>query len=87
MINKTKKWLLHPIIKERVTTFCAAGYQEVTVEELWQYVLEYRWKKRCPQTLQAMKIDLRQITPNNFFDYQQIKAVQKKDFDDLNYLM
>ena len=34
-----------------------------------------------------MKEDIKKITANDYFDYQQLKAVTKVGFDDLDHLL
>ncbi|MEG0731601.1 MAG: post-transcriptional regulator [Vagococcus sp.] len=87
MISKTKKWRLNPIIKECVVTFSKNGYQEISEEDIWRYILDYRWQKKCPETFQEMKKDLKKLSANDFFDYQQLKAMQKDKFEELNFLL
>jgi hypothetical protein len=51
------------------------------------YLVNFRWKRKQPETIQEMKEDIKKITANDYFDYQQLKAVTKVGFDDLDHLL
>lgn len=61
-------------LKLKCQFFQGLGYKSVNERELLNYVTEYRWKKKPPKSIVACRQDILSITPNEFFDYQQLKA-------------
>lgn len=86
-LNKATTWLLKGSVKEQVKELLADGYQEVTEQDMWDFLVNFRWKRERPDSIQGMKEDIKNITPNDYFDYQQLKAVTKNSFDDLEHLL
>lgn len=86
-ISMTTNWLLKGTIKEQVKSLLKSGYTEVTEKDMLDYLVNFRWKRKQPETIQKMKEDIKKITANDYFDYQQLKAVTKVGFDDLDYLL
>lgn len=86
-ISMTTNWLLKGTIKEQVKSLLKSGYTEVTEKDMLDYLVNFRWKRRQPETIQEMKEDIKKITANDYFDYQQLKAVTKVGFDDLDHLL
>ncbi|MBO0443522.1 post-transcriptional regulator [Vagococcus fluvialis] len=86
-ISMTTNWLLKGTIKEQVKSLLKSGYTEVTEKDMLDYLVNFRWKRKQPETIQKMKEDIKKITANDYFDYQQLKAVTKVGFDDLDHLL
>lgn len=86
-LNKTTSWRLKKTIKRQVADFLEAGYHEITEKDMWEYLLNYRWKRKRPESIILMKEDILKISANDYFDYQQLKAMTKINFDDLDQLL
>lgn len=86
-ISMTTNWLLKGTIKEQVKSLLKSGYTEVTEKDMLDYLVNFRWKRKQPEAIQEMKEDIKKITANDYFDYQQLKAVTKVGFDDLDHLL
>ena len=86
-LNKTTHWLLQKTVKEQVQLFLKLGYQEVTEKDMWEFLECYYWKKNHPKGLKEMKLGIREITPNDYFDYQRLKAMTKNKFEELDFLL
>lgn len=86
-ISMTTNWLIKGTIKEQVKSLLKSGYTEVTEKDMLDYLVNFRWKRKQPETIQKMKEDIKKITANDYFDYQQLKAVTKVGFDDLDHLL
>ncbi|WP_271495213.1 post-transcriptional regulator [Enterococcus sp. 5H] len=69
-----QKILLKKELKAKCQFFQQLGYSSVNEAELMNYLVGYRWKKNTPQSLKACREDILHIEPNEFFDYQQLKA-------------
>ncbi|MDT2865587.1 hypothetical protein [Vagococcus carniphilus] len=44
-------------------------------------------KKNYPETIALIKEDIKKMTPNEFFDYQQMKAMMSNDCQNIDDLM
>lgn len=86
-ISLTTSWLLKGTIKEQVGKLLKSGYTEVTEKDMLDFLINFRWKREQPDNINEMKTDIKKITANEYFDYQQLKAVTKIDFDDLDHLL
>lgn len=86
-ISMTTNWLLKGTVKEQVKTLLESGYKEVTEKDMLDFLVNFRWKRSKPETIQEMKEDIKKVTANDYFDYQQLKAITKIDFDDLDHLL
>lgn len=85
-----QKIILKQAVKKKIQSFTRAGYQEILQPELLEFLLEYRWKRRKINDLSARLQDLKEVTANDFFDYQQLKIqtsaktlAELDDFSDL----
>ncbi|MGK0551024.1 post-transcriptional regulator [Enterococcus faecalis] len=85
-----QKFLLKKVIKKKCQVFQQLGYSSVNEDELINYLLAYRWRHKEKMTLKARRKDIQQIEPNDFFDFQQLKAqtstLQLNDWHDLEDL-
>ena len=84
---KPNRWLLKNTVKQQVNHLLGEGYQEITEKDMWEFLECFYWKKNCPQTLKEMKVSIKKINANDYFDYQRLKAMTKNDFDDLDLLL
>ncbi|WP_086329125.1 post-transcriptional regulator [Enterococcus sp. 4G2_DIV0659] len=85
-----QKFLLKKELKAKCQSFQQLGYSSVNENELMNYLVSYRWKKKSPSSIKACKEDILHIEPNEFFDYQQLIAQTSsltiKDWHDLTDL-
>ncbi|WP_164709446.1 post-transcriptional regulator [Enterococcus mediterraneensis] len=86
----TEKIYLYHAFYQKLKQFKKAGYQTVTKAELMAYCQNYLWRRKNAETLKQQKQTLSKITPNDFFDYQQLQIQTKQqsfaeldDFSDL----
>ena len=86
-LNKTTHWLLQKTVKEQVQLFLDSGYQEVTEKDMWEFLEYYYWKKKRPKALKELKLAIKEVTPNDYFDYQRLKAMTKNEFEELDFLL
>lgn len=77
-------------LKAKCQWFEQLGYSAVNEAELVNYLVAYRWKRHIPSSVKACRQDILSIQPNDFFDYQQLKAQTSsltiKDWHDLEDL-
>lgn len=94
MKNKLKwrqVFLLRRSLKKKLREFHRAGYLNVVESEMWDYLIEKRWKFSQDKTIAEYKNDIKNMVINDFFDYQQLKAQVKNvdsfDFGDIQDLL
>ncbi len=78
--------MLRRDVQRKKRALDSSGYHYITEEDIYDYLLHYRWKSGKPATLKVMKDDIRQFTANDFFDYQQIKAMTAVTIEDISEL-
>lgn len=86
-LSKITIWRLNASINELVLIFQEYGYQNISKSDILDYLVNYRWKKIKPETINLMKKDIQLITVNDFFDFQQVKTMKQENFDDMEYLL
>lgn len=84
---KVYRWLLKTTLTQVCVSLVEEGYPQITEETLWEYIALFRWKKDVPHDFKAMKADIRQVTANDFFDYEHWKALTAETFDDMDSLL
>lgn len=75
------------VIENQVRKLLDEGYQGITEQDMYEFLEKFYWKIEQPKTIQAMEISISKISANDYFDFQQLKAVTKSDFAELNYLL
>lgn len=73
-IRLKRKIRLKRLVRKKCREFEKNGYQKIIEEDFWQYLLAYRWKRNKMVNYQSMKMDLKSVSINEYFDYQVIKA-------------
>ncbi|CAM3226631.1 post-transcriptional regulator [Vagococcus fessus] len=78
-----KGLLLNKAVKKKYNEFTKHGYKEIKLEELWDYLENYRWQKKAAKSVWEKRRDILLVTENEFFDYQVIRArtIRPQDFD------
>lgn len=89
--QKWDKEDFHYLLTRAVLVFSRSGYENVTTEELWIYLTKFRWRNKHPKRYYQVIRDILKITPNDYFNYIQIKAqvydVKSMDEYDLSDLI
>lgn len=83
-----ERWQLRRGMKQKTKEFHRLGYLNMTEAELWEYMQEKVWHHDWSTKEKRQSVLI--ITPNDFFDYQRVKAQVKdvlsfdwEDIDDL----
>ena len=78
-------------LTSKAKDFEKQGYASVTARDLWNYLISYRWKKGEPSLYYEVVSDIMDITPNQYFNYESVKAqvydVKSIDKYDLSNLL
>lgn len=70
-------------LKKKLAQFAADGYSHIQLAEFKQF-LAYRWKQKKISGWLKERNDLKQVTVNDFFDYQQM-LVETADESKFNW--
>lgn len=70
-------------LNQKLQQFANEGYPNIELAEFQQF-LNYRWQQRQITGWLQKRCDLKQITPNDFFDYQQM-LVETADESKFNW--
>ncbi|GAB2478784.1 hypothetical protein GCM10008929_00750 [Alkalibacterium psychrotolerans] len=62
-------WLDH-----KLKEFRRQGYSEITVEDLWDYCINFLWKHKEPNRYYQKVNDIASISLNDYFNYASLKA-------------
>lgn len=85
--DKTEYEVWLRIIKD---LFAKQGYQEVSIDDLWEFCLNFLWKHKRPNRYFEEVRDIMAIEPNDYFTYASLKVqvyeVSSLDDMDLNDL-
>ena len=78
-----KGLILNKAVKKKCHEFNKHGYKEIKLEEIWDYLENYRWQKKGVKNIWEKRRDVVTATANEFFDYQVIRAstIRPQDFD------
>lgn len=61
-------------LESKAKDFYRQGYANVSSHDLWEYLTSYRWKKGTPSRYYEIVNDIMKITPNQYFNYESLKA-------------
>ncbi|WP_091528214.1 post-transcriptional regulator [Alkalibacterium subtropicum] len=66
------------------------GYDQISLEDLWEYCLDFMWKHNGRERYYQEVNDIMSINANDFFNYASLKAqvynvssLDEMEFDDL----
>lgn len=62
-------WLNH-----KLKEFRRQGYDEITVEDLWDYCVNFLWKHKEPDRYHQKVSEIISISLNDYFNYASLKA-------------
>lgn len=73
------KLYLQREIQHKLNEFQALGYHGITAEDLWCYLYDYRWHKHPVAKLAQKRAEVKELKPNDFFDYQNLLIQTSKE--------
>lgn len=65
-------------IEQKLKEFQRLGYHDIDKAEFQEF-LNYRWQQQHISSFFAKRRDLKRITANDFFDYEQLKVETTDD--------
>ncbi len=75
MAEETKDMLEYKVwLNLTKDSFAKQGYENVTIEDLWDYCLHFLWKRTSRQNYHEKVRDIMAIEPNDYFTYASLKA-------------
>lgn len=73
-LTKWQRLRLWPQFRKKARQFNREGYQTVRAEDIATYFEAFGWKRQTPDTMKDKKQAVSTLTPNRYFDYEQIEA-------------
>lgn len=77
-------------LNQKVNEFKQNGYDQVTLEDLWDYCIHFLWKHHKPERYYQEVRDIMSININDYFNYASLKAqvynvssLDEMEFEDL----
>lgn len=67
--GKYDKWLSF-----KSTELARLGYSTITPDDLWKYLVGYKWKRQRPERYYQEIRDIMAIQPNDYFTYASLDA-------------
>lgn len=54
--------------------FAKNGYEQVTIEDLWNYCVKFLWKNHRPERYHEEVRSIMAIEPNDYFNFASLEA-------------
>ncbi|GEK91462.1 post-transcriptional regulator [Alkalibacterium kapii] len=77
-------------LKQKLNEFAQNGYNQVSIEDLWEYCNHFLWKHKKRERYYQEVRDIMSINVNDYFNYASLKAqvysvssLDEMEFDDL----
>ncbi|GAA0366090.1 hypothetical protein GCM10008932_17840 [Alkalibacterium iburiense] len=61
-------------LQKKQNEFRRNGYDQVSVEDLWEYCTDFLWKRQRPERYYQEIEDILSIQSNDYFNYASLKA-------------
>lgn len=61
-------------LNKKLNEFKKQGYDQVDVDDLWEYCNDFMWKHRQPERYYQEVSDIMSINANDYFNYASLKA-------------
>ncbi|MCA1031881.1 post-transcriptional regulator [Bacillus timonensis] len=75
------KEMVHPALVSKLEEFYLFGYDKVTEEELWQFLLKKKWKKNTEdKQLHQIVNDVMRINIGEYMNYATVEAFKSPNW-------
>ena len=61
-------------LKKKLNEFKKHGYNQVSLDDLWEYCIDFMWKHHKPERYYQEVDDIMSINFNDYFNYASLKA-------------
>lgn len=61
-------------INYKVAEFMKSGYTQIEPTDLWNFFVNFKWKKTLPLKYYNQVADIMSLNPNDYFNYEALKA-------------
>lgn len=66
---------MEPWVNLKIQEFHTMGYQQITQEDLWHYLVYFSWKKTIPERYYQQIQHVMTLTPNDYLDFASVEAL------------
>ncbi|WP_423189737.1 post-transcriptional regulator [Alkalibacterium sp. f15] len=61
-------------LKKKLNEFRKHGYNQVSLDDLWEYCIDFMWKHHKPERYYQEVNDIMSINSNDYFNFASLKA-------------
>ncbi|MDE3839734.1 post-transcriptional regulator [Bacillus methanolicus] len=74
--------LVKPALESKLNEFRMLGYEKITEQELWEFLIKKKWKKmkKEPHLYQIVQ-EILSVQVNEFMNFATVEAFMMADFD------
>lgn len=95
ILQKTVFDQVQLVLKSKVEEFHMQQYTEITIEELWEYCVRKKWKKRQMENVPLHEVvaTIFTVKPSDLLNYEHVSGLQKTsmhlelDLEEINMLL
>lgn len=95
ILQKTVFDQVQLVLKSKVEEFHMQQYTEITIEELWEYCVRKKWKKRQMENVPLHEVvaTIFTVKSSDLLNYEHVSGLQKSsmhlglDLDEINMLL
>lgn len=72
---------LYAVLQSKYEEIQLYGYEDVTIEQIWQFCVEKKWRKRSIETLRIheMVATIFSVTASELMQYAQVKQSHQQE--------
>jgi hypothetical protein len=92
-VSRTSRRLVEPAMRSKMEEFRLFGYEEVTEEIVWQFLLQKKWKKRKIEELKLYELvnDILAVKISEVMNFMTMEVFKndraKKGLEDISDLL
>jgi hypothetical protein len=92
-VSRTSRRLVEPAMRSKMEEFRLFGYEEVTEEIVWQFLLQKKWKKRSIEELKLYELvnDILAVKISEVMNFMTMEVFKndraKKGLEDISDLL
>ena len=76
--NEKYREKVHPFLESKCRDFSILGYENVTVDSLWDYLLDMKWKEtKETDRIHQVVADIAAIKGPDYMNYQSLDVIKR----------
>ncbi|MEG0496729.1 MAG: post-transcriptional regulator [Carnobacterium sp.] len=66
---------IEPWLNLKATEFHLLGYNQISQEDLWRYLILFSWKRTIPTHYYQQIQHIMRLTPNDYLDFASVEVL------------